>query len=213
MGVENKFVDSAWNAVAIASSTDGADGEMQPTTGVTNCISAPAQGDGEQERDGRKYVITDIEVTGLVGTSPNPNLDDPTEMYGYYFALVLDRQANKATIVSENVFVNPSTSGSAMLPWPLRNLENEARFEILDSKYIPIGGVYAGTDGAQTVSVSPMQAPKVVLKWHGKIPVVANGETSSVSSVSDNAVHLLAYAGLAGWSPTFVGKARVRFFG
>lgn len=213
MGKEHKFVDSAWNGTAIDSSTDGADGEMLPTTGVTNCISAPAQGDGENQRDGRRYVLTDIEVTGMIGTSPNPNLADVTELYGYYFALVLDKQTNKAVIVSENVFVNPSTSGSAMLPYPLRNLENENRFEILDAKYIPPGGVYAGTDGSNTVSTSPMAAQRVVLKWSGRIPVVANGTTAAVSSVSDNSVHLIAYAGLAGWTPTFVGKARVRFYG
>lgn len=60
LGIETKFLDTAWNGVAINASTDGAGGELQPSTGCTDCISVPAQGDGESQRDGRKYCVKSI---------------------------------------------------------------------------------------------------------------------------------------------------------
>lgn len=215
LGLELKFLDCAWNGVTIAASTDGSGLEMQPSAGCTNCISCPGQGDGESQRDGRKFVIKSFWVSGTIDTSPAQDQGDAINNDGYFFALVLDTQANGATIVSENVYINPGSSGENMLPTPLRNLENSKRFTILASKFIRPTNTYALTDGTSTASIAPQNSAYVNLSWKGNISVDTTGTTADVASVSDNAVHLIACTGAGGstFTPVFRGKSRMRFMG
>lgn len=213
LGLELKFLDCAWNGVALNTSTDGADGEIQPSSGCTGCISVPQQGDTGSQRDGRKFVIKSVWVSGVIETNAVEDQGNGSEFTGFYFALVLDTQCNGATINSEDVFINPSTSASAMFPTPLRNLQNSKRFRILDSKYIRAGGAYAVPDGANTGSLSAQNTPVLNLNWKGNLTVDTSGTTANVASATDNAIHLIAYAASTGPSPTFTGKSRVRFMG
>lgn len=207
LGIESKFLDCAWDVVAIASSGDGSGGELQPSSGCTNAISIPAQGDGEAQRDGRQYCITSVYVSGVVNTSAAAG---STEALGYYFALVLDTQANGATIVSENVYLNPSTNSNAMLPQPLRNLQYSKRFRILDRQYVAPGGLYSLGTGA---TANIQDAPTVTLSWRGKILCDTSGTGADVAVATDNAIHVIAYTGSTTYTPTFIGKSRVRFVG
>lgn len=213
LGLELKFLDCAWNGVTVNNSSSGASGEMPPSSGCTGCISAPAQGDGESQRDGRNFVIKSVFASGIIATTGVQNSADVIDTSGYYVALVLDTQTNGATIVSEDVFINPSTQNGAMIPQPLRNLENVKRFRILASKYIKPGGAYASTDGTNTASVQQQETPTFTLSWSGNIKVNTNGTTANVSSVTDNSIHLIAYNGGDNMAPTLIGKSRVRFMG
>jgi len=215
LGIESKFLDCAWNAVGISSSADGSGGEVQPSTGCTQCISCPAQGDGESQRDGRKFVLKSAFVSGIIQTAATGDLPDAFALDGYFIALVLDKQANGATITSEDVFINPSTQARAMMPQPLRNLQHSKRFRILDSMYIRPGGAYGVQDSllAATASINHQTVPTFKLSWRGNITVNTTGTTADVASVSDNALHVICYSGGATITPTLVAKSRVRFMG
>jgi len=213
LGVESKFLDCAWNVVTMSASTDGSGGELAPSTGCTGALSVPGQGDGESQRDGRQYCITNVYLSGVVNTTANANASDPIEGLGYYFALVLDTQANGATIVSENVFTNPSNNANAMLPQPLRNLQYSKRFRILDRVYVPAGGLVSMTDGANTSSINVQDAPTFTLSWRGKILCDTSGTTADVAGATDNAIHLIGFAGSTTYTPTVIAKSRVRFVG
>ncbi len=212
LGIELKFLDTAWNGVLIAGSTTGADGEMQPSTGCTNAISVPAQGVGESQRIGRKYTIKSFWLSGLVDTTASTGVAAASEALGTYCALVLDKQANGATIVSENVYINPSTSAGAMMPQPLRNLQNSKRFRILASRYYRPGGLVSMNDTATTASFNQQVATKVNLGWHGSIVVECDAVEADVASVTDNAIHLVCFSG-GGLVKNFIGKCRMRFVG
>lgn len=130
--------------------------------------------------------------------------------------MVLDTQTNGGTatgVDSEAIYINPSSSSSAMLPQPLRNLQNSKRFRILASKYVPVGGAYTGNDAAGTFVVNNQVRPRVTLSWRGSINVNTSGTTANVSAVTDNSIHIVAYAGSTSLTPTFIGKSRVRFMG
>ncbi len=213
LGLELKFLDCAWNAVTIPASTDGSGGELQPSSGCTNCMSCPAQGDGESQRDGRKFVMKSVWLSGSIDTSPDPDKADGSNVDGHYFALVLDTQANGATVVSESVYLNPGSSAANILPQPLRNLQNSKRFRILASQFVAPGGAYAQTDGTNTASISAQNSTYVSLSWRGSLNVDTIGTTADVASVSNNAIHLVAYAGSTQLSPVFRGKSRMRFMG
>lgn len=213
-GLERKFLDCAWNGVALATGgSDASGGELQPSTGCTNAISVPAQGDGESNRDGRRYNIKSCFFSGVIDHAPRADQPDADDVGGYFFALVLDLQANGSTIASEDVYVNPGTSAACILPTPLRNLENSQRFRILDSKYISPRGSYGVTDGASTASLNHQQKIPVSLSWSGDIGVTCTGTTADVASVSDHALHIIAYAESTAYTPTFFGKSRLRFTG
>lgn len=214
-GIELKFLDTAWNSVAIsaAGSTTAAGCELQPSTGCTDAISVPAQGDGESQRDGRRYAIKSAWVSGVIRTVAQSDQADTAPVSGLYFALVLDTQANGSTVNSEDVFTNPTTAGFGMLKSPLRNLQNSRRFRILDSQYVPPTGAYSGHDAAATVSISYQSSPEVNLSWKGNIVCDSTGTTANIASASDNAIHVVAFAGDTLYTPTFFGKGRVRFVG
>ncbi len=217
LGVETKFLDCAWNSVTINTSTDGSGGEMQPSSGCTNALSVPAQGDTEATRDGKTYTVNSVWLSGVVNTTGLSDQADVFEEEGIFIALVLDSQTNAGTVVSENVYDNPSTDPSSMLPQPLRNLEYSTRYKILDRIYIPAGNMYAMTDHAtnsSTASISAQNAKAFNLNWKGNMKVTCTkaGTTANVSSVIDNAIHLVGYSG-GGLVKTFSGKSRLRFVG
>jgi hypothetical protein len=213
LGLELKFLDTAWNNVALASTADASGGELQPSSGCTNAISVPAQGDGESNRDGRKYVLKSAFVSGVVDTAVLQTEGSAVDSLGYYFALVLDTQANGATVVSEEVYVNPGTSGASLVPQPLRNLQNSKRFRVLDSVYVPTGGVYAFNDGVGTGTIAQQNAPTFKLSWKGTISCDSTGTTADVASASDNAMHLVGFAASTAFAPRIFAKGRVRFMG
>lgn len=213
LGIEYKFLDCAWNGVAIGTSTDGSGGEMQPSSGCTNALSVPAQGDGESNRDGRKYTLKSVWVSGqlaFTALGAQTTIEEPS---GYFFALVLDTQANGATISSIDVFDNPSTSAKAMIPQPVRDLQNSKRFKVLASKYIPSPPLVTGQSAAGQFTVNPNRSPAFSLNWKGNLVCDSKGTTADVASASDNAIHLIAYAGSTQFTPVFIGKSRVRFVG
>lgn len=210
--MERKFLDCALQDITMQNSDDGSAGELQPTSGCVGCISVPTQADGPSSRDGRKYTLLSAFVSGVVFTSARQNQADVSEQFGYFFALVLDKQANGVTIASEDVYINPG-SNTAILPSPLRNLQNSARFSVLDSVYVLPGGMYAGTDGTNTNSVINQVAPVVKLNWSGSIECIASGTAADVANASDNALHVICFAGATNLTPVFNGKSRVRFIG
>lgn len=214
LGIELKFLDTAWTSVAIDQTTDGSGIELQPTAGCTGAISVPAQGDGESNRDGRKYTVKSIFFSGQIRWAAESDQVDVDDWQPAFFALVLDTQANGATVNSEDVFINPSTSALAMLPQPLRNLQFSKRFRVLDHAMIAPGGAYSMTDGASTSSISPMVAKTVKLSWKGNVVCDSTGTTANVSAAADNAFHIIACVGATTpGTPSFTGKCRMRFVG
>ncbi len=214
-GIELKFLDCAFNGNAILSSATWAGGEMQPTTGCTLCISCPAQGDGEQHRDGRRFVMKSIYVNGCVDSTPANDQPAPFQSSAVFFALVLDTQANAATIVSENVYVNNSSSGICA-PYPLRKLEFSQRYQVLDRQYAGGKIVVAAPDHATNSSTNaniPCTRTAIKLSWSGNIAVNCTGTTADVASVADNAIHVLAICEDTVHTPNFFGQSRMRFVG
>lgn len=209
---ELKYLDCAWNGVALGTAVDASSAEVMPSSGCTDCISVPAQGDTEIQRDGRKYTLKSVWLSGTLDSSALPDQADAIEDRGCYFALVLDTQTNGAAVNSEDVFINPGTSTANLVPQPLRNLKNSKRFRILDSVYVPPGGMYAFTDGTATGSCGNQIAPVINLSWKGSIVCDSKNTTANVTSASDNSISLIAY-NAGGTTKVFYGKSRVRFTG
>lgn len=194
LGIENKFLDTGASALAMVAPTDCTGGELQPEFGCTGCLSAPAQGDGESERDGRKIVVTSCFVSGCVGYALSGDNNDVLMTPTIFVALVMDTQTNATTVNSEDVFSNPNDT-SLVNTYPLRNMSNTSRFRVLARKVIGPSFSLANTDGTNTTSVDANDKA-FTLSWKGQMVVNFNntGTTADVSRVVNNSLHLVAFA-------------------
>jgi len=208
LAMENKFYDTALNTKAIVAVGTSAGLETDPTT--VNCISAPAQGDGESNRDGKKIIINSVDVNGviLITQQINQTITD----YGSkdMIALVQDTQTNGAQLNSEDVYTNPA--GSALTSAsPFRNLQYSTRFKVLAVHQViiqPPPLTYDGTNMEQGGSIYDFRFNKKV-----NIPVTFTGTTEGVANVVDNSLHLIAMATDVTLAPLLYYNARIRFKG
>jgi len=208
LGIENKFYDTSFTG-AIASTTGWTAAEIDPASVL--CISAPAQGDGESNRDGKKINITSAYVGGVVSLSAQTNASTADTSPVVFIALVLDMQTNGAQLNSEDVYINP-LANAITASTPLRNLQYSKRFKVLKTKTLqfpPLPLSYDGTNMEQSgVDKSfKMNISKL------NLPVTFTATTAGVANVVDNSLHLVAIASGTGTIPTIYYNARVRFVG
>lgn len=208
LGMELKFYDTARAALALTAPTDASGAEADPTT--LNCISAPAQGTSEKQRDGRKIVIKSVSIRGNVRTAAQANQTAADVASSVFVALVQDCQTNAAQLASENVFTNPS-SAATLATAPFRNLEYIRRFKVLKTKRIVLPQpmmVYDGTNVEQGGQIIPFEFHKKV-----NIPVNFTSTTEGVSNVADNSLHVIAYTDATSLAPELNYNSRIRFMG
>lgn len=211
LGVEKKFLDVYASDVAVPAPTDCSGGEIQPEGGCTGCLSAPAQGDGEQQRDGRKITIKNCFVNFTIRGSVRPDQADVLAAPQIFVALVQDMQTNGATVVSEQVFTNPNDTAYTNT-FPLRNLQYSGRYRVLDHKCVSMEPCYSFNDGAATGSLVCSEKTGV-LSWRGDIPVTFNDTPANVSAVTDNSFHIIAFGTTTNFNPVLSFNSRVRFVG
>lgn len=211
LGIEQKYLDVWTSDITIPAPTDASGAEMQPEGGCTGCLSAPAQGDGEQNRDGRKITIKSCFVNVTVRGAVSADQADVKAAPQVFVALVQDMQANGATIVSENVFTNPNDT-AYVNTYPLRNMQYSSRYRVLDHKTLDTGPTTASTDGANTTSIINSERT-CTLSWRGEVPVTFTGTTADVASVADNAFHIIAYSTTTNFVPVISYTSRIRFVG
>lgn len=212
LGVEHKFLDVPMTSRALVAPTDATGGELQPTSIVTGCLTAPAQGDGPQNREGNKIVIDSILLQGTVSVPAQADQTNADVSCTVFLALVLDTQTNGSSLNSEDVFTNPA--GSALLaPQPNRNMSYTSRFKVLAMKRFnlripPI--TYDGTNIEQAGFTTQWK-----LSWKGKIPVTFTtaSTTADVANVTNNSVQLVGFCSNTELVPVVLYNARVRFYG
>lgn len=208
LGVERKFYDTSLSATLIVAPTDAAGAELDPSS--TSMISTPAQGDGEQNRDGKRILIDQVQIKGTVAfTALADQTAGPTDKI-VFIALVLDTQSNGAQMNSEDCFKNTNAAALTATA-PMRNLLFGNRFRvlktwILQSDYKP---AYDGTN----IEVGGNHVPfEGLVPFPAGLPVNFNaGTTASIANVIDNSIHVIAYG--TGSAATLSYNARIRFRG
>lgn len=212
--IESKYLDVYASALAVPAPTDCSGGEMQPEGGCTDCLSAPAVGDGQSNRDGKKIVITKCFVSGYLNYTVQTDKSDPYTVPTTFVALVQDKQTNGNTITSENVYTNPNDIANVNA-YPLRNLLFSKRYKVLDTQVVQPRFCFAQTDGANTMSCDANGVP-FTLNWKGLMEVNFNSQTTAdVAAVVDNSIHLIAFctATTNSLPVTLSYNSRIRFQG
>lgn len=210
LGVETKFYDTALAATAILNPTDAAGGELDPS--ATSMISTPAVGDGEQNRDGKRIILKNVQIKGLINRVGTEDAVDPPNSDKVFLALVLDTQSNGAQLNSEDVFKNLSASIFGATT-PLRNLLFAQRFRVLKQELFDMD---AYNVGVEATNLHSMAGNSKCFEWFlplKDLPVNFNaGTTASIANVVDNSLHIIGYSTGAG-NCTLTYNARIRFQG
>lgn len=213
-GSEYKFVDTYVLSEAISNQQTMTSGMVDPV--IEGCISAAKGGSGPNDRNGRKYTLTSAFVTGSIlepGRAGDGGIVSPI----CFVALVLDQMTNGAQCNSQDIYKNPagdlvSEDANILTGTPLRNLENTSRFRVLATKQI-IFPAHTLVSTSSPGNVGGYRMP-FTLQWKGQIPVHMKDDESSVSSVVDNSLHLVAFTNdEAIDGPLISYAARVRFRG
>ena len=194
LGIEKKFYDTKLGDTAILANTDLTNGEYDPS--ATSMISTPTQGDGEQQRDGKRIVIDSLIIKGHVVRPANETISDPHEAQKVFVAVVLDTQTNAAQMQSEDCFKSLAAE-ARMNCEPLKNLLSGSRFRILKSQVFDV----TPNTLTGTISTGPYAHYGVQreIDWYipfkGGLPVNFNaGTTASVANVVDNSIHVIAFS-------------------
>lgn len=207
---EIKFYDTALVGSTVAAATDASGGEYDPS--ATSMISTPAVGDGEQNRDGKRIVVKNVQLKGSIIRTAAEDAANPPAHEEVYVALVLDTQSNAAQMNSEDCFKNLGAN-AATATCPLRNLLFGSRFRILKSETFCMDAPSASVEGDNLHS-----SPGVVKNFDWFIPfkegLIVNfnaGTTASIANVIDNSLHVIAYSINAQSLLSY--NARIRFQG
>jgi len=205
------FFDTSRSSIQIPATTTSA--ELDPNTGCTGCISAPAVGDSSSNRRGKKIMISSALVNCTVTRSGGSDQADAAPGISGVVCLVLDKQTNGAQLNSEDVY---KEAGSSFATNALRNLQYSKRFTVLAVQKFYMPPTPCGTDGASTLS-SAGDTQHFVLTRGLNLPVnFTTGTTADVANVVDNSLHVIAFASQAGSGINGVNlayDARIRFVG
>ena len=212
LGIEKKYLDVTRTVVNLTAPTDCSGGEINPSGGCTGCLSAPAQGDAYNERDGSKIVLKSILVQGIISCATSAGQTTLDYQPTVTIALVMDTQTNGATLNSEDVYGNLSNEAVQNMNI-LRNPSYTNRFKVLKHLTLvipqPDSASYGGTV-LQSGSVVPFSMSK---KLDTKVTFKTGGNTADVANVIDNSLHIIAWTSNTSLTPQIGYNSRVRFVG
>lgn len=197
---ELKYIDTYIKDQAGSSAT-GNDWLMDVNAaGVgVNTLCAPAQGSGNEQRDGRKIVVKSIYVNGFVELDHFNNVAGPDGVMAI-ICLVWDSKTqaeNASATMSTGVFESPIAADAEDSIACLRNMINTDRYRIIWFKRITFPCKTAFWDGA-TGQYSGFKVP-IKKFWRCDIPVTFSGSNAhATSSVVDNSFHILCGRGTQG---------------
>ncbi len=212
LGVELKYYDTSLSAASLSASSDATGAELDPS--ATILLNTIIQGDGPQNRDGRKVCMKSVMLRGVVKAGPQTNQTTTDGAASIMVALVLDKQTNGATINSEEVFTNKAAAAATNVHC-FNNLENSGRYRVLKrlQMELPVQEpVYDGTN----IEMQGVELPFQISHDFGKSGLMVNytaGTTESVANITDNSLHVIGWTSSSATSPTVSYNARLRFVG
>lgn len=209
LGMEKKFLDSSITAQSISSNGSASSGEYDPST--LNCLNAPEQGDTASMRNGRVITLDKINVSGnisMLSQAAQTGADGSTTIM---VALVLDKQTNGTQLASELVFKNQSTdtTGAASV---FRNLQYAQRFDVLKIWKHSFKLETLTWNGTTMSSAGQQQLFNFSHKFKG-LKTNFTGTDGIIDNITDNSLHIIAFATGTELLPTLTYNARLRYYG
>lgn len=211
LGIELKYLDTHVSGHVLNAPNDQTAGLMNPLLlGIANCLNAVSQGDGEQQRDGRKMMMRGISITGHVKVPAVITPPNITVLPDFFIALVLDTQCNGVVPNSQDIYTNPSQIVS-LSTRPYRNLQYSQRFKVLATRSLNTNALAIGFNGAGMEQQGEFITFRIDKKF--AIPVLFKGTTDNVANIVDNSLNVVAWTSSATIPCQLSYNARMRFVG
>lgn len=199
-GIERKFFDTEINAQALA--TDWA-----ATEPATTNLTAIGQGDGESERDGRKYIIDSIHVKGFFHTAAVEAQLNPHDDLTWRFCLVIDKQTNGAQLTATDVMDGGATADVNAF----RNLQFTKRFIVLKDIKMMLSRNTQTSEALNSFSAgSQIKNFHWNVNFPGGMAVTMSGPTANIANVTDNSIHIIGVTTSALVLVTYTCRVRFR---
>lgn len=209
LGIETKFIDYEYNA-AVSKALAGA--EADPAVGALNAI---AQGDSENNRDGRKCTLVGLYIKGYIERDPVDQagtISELTSAATCRLVVVQDTQSNGAQLNAEDVFEDPTDT--ALEPLVFRNLQYTKRFRILHDECIDLDiTAIAANSAAGTPFIGGADRKHFSVSKQITLNVLHSGTTADISNITDNSLHVLCFSGANDADCTLRYISRIRFRG
>ncbi len=201
LGMEKKFFDVELTNTAFTAA-------WTPLEPATTNLTAVAQGDGESNRDGRKYTIDSIHIKGYVEVALQESNVTPRGDVLFRLALVIDQQTNGAQLTATDVMDGGQTDDINSF----RNLQFTKRFRVLKDKTIRMAITGVNEGAANLFAEGTRQIPfKMNFTFPNGLPVTMKGTTADIANVVDNSIHMIGVStdtnGLLNY------QSRIRFRG
>ncbi len=178
---------------------------LEPAT--TN-LSAVAQGDGESNRDGRKYTIKSVHIKGFIETAVQESQTAPLSDILVRMVLVHDTQTNGAQLTATEVMDAGGTDDINSF----RNLGFTKRFRVLSDQTHRIERLNTN-EGAVNLFASPNTHYPFTMNKSFKTPmnVLMSDTGADIANVTDNSIHMIAITTSTAALMNY--QCRVRFTG
>ncbi len=179
--------------------------------GTEGCLSAVAQGDGENQRDGRVYYIKSIHIHGEVNTVALETDAGPLPEQYARFCVVLDKQTNGAQLAANLVMKEDALTDDH---FAFRNLQHSRRFTILMDKTIIVRHI-----GQMVVAANQYACPikRLPFKYHHvfnpPLKINTKGTTAVIASMTENSLHMIGITNATTPTIALSYQVRIRFLG
>ncbi len=159
---------------------------LEPAT--TN-LTAVAQGDGESNRDGRKFTLKSIHIRGFLETAVQESQATPLSDILCRIVLVHDTQTNGAQLTATEVMDAGGTDDINSF----RNLGFTNRFKVLHDKTHRILRNNTN-EGAVNLFASASTTYPFTINKTFKVPinVLMSDTGADIANVTDNSIHMIA---------------------
>lgn len=204
LGMELKYFDA--HKPFVVTTNTWAGGELDP---AANCLGCPTQGSGASNRDGSRIVVKSIQINGTVQRYVGQDKADTRAGSVVQLALVMDTQANGATLNAEDVYSATDPEVPAQ-----RVIANTSRFKVLRTQCFSLYDTCAFSDGANTGSVTGNCHH---FTWYIRMNQVMNfidgAGAGNIADIKDVAFHMIGCSESATSADYITYNFRMRYIG
>lgn len=184
---------------------------LDPTEG---CLSAPAQGDGATNRDGRQMTMLSIHLKGYLFINDDQTRTSPPQDVAVRLLLIRNNQTNQDSLIPQEVMTSIGPIKDFL---SFKNLEHDKKYDILIDRTIllKVNAYSTGTSVGQ-FSVNARMVPFTMnYTFDGGCPVILAAPGEGFSSVSDTSINLIGVSNAENGEPTpYISyTSRLRFIG
>lgn len=203
LGIEKKFFDTEHTGYNVTAAW----ANVSPTTTMLSCVE---QGNGQSQRNGKKYQILSIHIKGVIDVDAVESSNSPLPDQVARVALVLDTQSNGAALTATDVFSDTGTVDA----FAFRNLEYTTRFKVLSDQTFVLKVSQANTnEGGVNLFAHGQNKQYFTMNHVFKKPldVIMDGTTADIARCVNNSLQLVAVGDSLNSNLAY--QARLRFLG